>query len=321
MTTFNGGEDRSYLLRAFTKQGEELQPAADAEVIRTAVPTLKERGRLNLLNVEKAGTVARLVIEGDGSEDFLQRVAVEMQWDESLRPDVLAPTGMFFAAAVQAENVRSLPTKVEKLPKDRVRLTSYFRMPFWRKGRISLVNESAKATGPLATAVYLAPARYAEYEAGYFCALYREGRTEMGRDWLFYDAGGSGWFVGVVQTMYGAHYCEGNEHFTMDGAAMPQISGTGTEDYYLACFWPNRNFNSPFSGCVGAIADLAADSKTLLFKPCPACYYRFHLEAPIPFYSSLDAPSSTVAAVTWCRNTGVWGSATSANGPCCDRPI
>ena len=91
MTTFNGGEDRSYLLRAFTKQGEELQPAADAEVIRTAVPTLKERGRLNLLNVEKAGTVARLVIEGDGSEDFLQHVAVEMQWDESLGPTCWLP--------------------------------------------------------------------------------------------------------------------------------------------------------------------------------------------------------------------------------------
>ena len=37
---------------------------------------------------------------------------------------------------------------------------------------------------------------------------------------------------------------------------MPQIHGTGTEDYYLACLWPNPNYNKPFAGCVGDITKI-----------------------------------------------------------------
>jgi hypothetical protein len=49
--------------------------------------------------------------------------------------------------------------------------------------------------------------------------------------------------------MMNSHYCEGNEHFVLDGAVSPQWNGTGTEDYYLACFWPNPDFDTPL-GCV-----------------------------------------------------------------------
>jgi hypothetical protein len=155
-------------------------------------------------------------------------------------------------------------------------------MPFWRRGYIALANRPAPGAKPIAKVsaeVHLLPQRYTETDTGYFSALYRAGRTEMARDWLIADALGTGRFLGVVQTMIGSHYCEGNERFAVDGAGMPQIHGTGTEDYYLACLWPNPNYNKPFAGCVGDITKI----------PGPACYYRFHLEAPLPFYSELDA--------------------------------
>ncbi|MFZ1935304.1 MAG: DUF2961 domain-containing protein [Thermoguttaceae bacterium] len=282
VATFTGKEDRSYLLRAFAKQGEELSPPTDAKVIRTPPAELKPGESRAILNLQQAGVVSRIVIEGDASEAFLHQVEIEMCWDDSPRPDVLAPVGMFFACAVRPENVRSLPTKVELLSEHRIRLTSYFRMPFWRRASIVLINRPSvgtNATGKVSTEVHLQPQRYKEADTGYFSALYRAGRTEMARDWLILDAQGTGRFLGVVQTMFGSHYCEGNERFTVDGAAMPQVHGTGTEDYYLACLWPNPNYNKPFAGCVGDI------TKT----PGPACYYRFHLEGPLPFYSSLDA--------------------------------
>ena len=282
VTTFTGKEDREHLLKAFAQKGEELDPPADARVILSTAKELKPNERLDIYHSADAGTIARLVIEGESSEEFLRQVEIEMRWDESPRPDVLAPLGMFFGPAVRPEEVRSLPTKVELLPAGRIRLTCYFRMPFWRGADISLLNRAsanAKTFGPLSVSVSLQPQHYAENETGYFCALYRDGRTEMARDWLFFDAAGTGRFVGVVQTMLGSHYCEGNEHFSVDGASMPQINGTGTEDYYLACLWPNPNYNMPFAGCVGDIKKI----------PGTACYYRFHLEAPIPFYGSLDA--------------------------------
>jgi hypothetical protein len=280
--TFTGKEDRSYLLRTFEKQGEDPSPAPDAKVIRTAPAELKVGEGREILNVQQPGTVSKIVIEGDASEEFLRHVEIEVLWDDAQRADLVATLGMFFACAVRPENVRSLPTKVELLPDHRIRLTSYFRMPFWRNGRIALANRPSPGAKPISRVsaeVHLTPQRYSEADTGYFCALYRTGRTEMARDWLIADAQGTGRFLGVVQTMEGGHYCEGNERFSVDGAAMPQVHGTGTEDYYLACLWPNPNYNMPFAGCVGDITKI----------PGPACYYRFHLEGSLPFYSQLDA--------------------------------
>lgn len=279
VTTFTGKEDNSYLTQAFEKQGEELQPREDEEIHSVSAAAIEPDKGFELLNVEKPGTVTRIVIEGNGSDEFLHDVDLQMTWDGSVRPDVLAPVGMFFGSGVRAEDVRSLPTRVEKLENGRVRLTCYFRMPFWQKAHISLVNRHTKAIAPISAEIHIAPNGYEQEKSGYFCALYRDGRTDMGRDWLFCDAIGTGWFVGAVQTMHGQHYCEGNEHIFLDGAMTPQIHGTGSEDYYLACYWPNYNFSLPFAGCVGDIT----------VTPGPACYYRFHLEAPIPFYKSLNA--------------------------------
>jgi hypothetical protein len=279
IATFTGRENRDYLVKAFQQQGEELQPVENAEVIRASSAGIEPNDVLEVLNTQGSGVVTRVVVEGEATEDFLNNVEIHMQWDESVRLDVLAPLGMFCACAVRPENVRALPVKVEKLDGGRIRLTNYFRMPFWSKAFIRIVNRQDKSSGPISVEVHVAPQRYKENCAGYFNALYHDGRTEMARDWLFADAVGTGRFVGVVQTMQGSHYCEGDEHFILDGAGMPQVNGTGSEDYYLGCFWPNLNFNFPFAGSVGDITK----------QPGPACYYRFHIEAPIPFYQSLDA--------------------------------
>jgi hypothetical protein len=282
VTTFTGKEDRDYLLRAFDKQGEELAPPADAKVVRREAVELNPFEPQELLTLKKPDTIARLVVEGPATEEFVRRVEIAMHWDAISRLDVIAPVGIFFGSAVRPEAVRALPVKVELLPKDRMRMTSYFRMPFWHNAEISMLYRPinpAKPIGPINIEASLIPNRYPELEGGHFCALYRDGRTDMARDWLFFDAGGTGRFLGVVQTLHGEHYCEGNERFALDGAGSPQVHGTGTEDYYLACLWPNPNFNLPFAGCVGDITKI----------PGPACYYRFHLEAPIPFYSAVDA--------------------------------
>ena len=119
-------------------------------MIRTAPAELKVGEGREILNVQQPGTVSQIVIEGDASAEFLRQVEIEMLWDESPRANVVAPLGMFFASAVRPENVRSLPTKVELLPEHRIRLTSYFRMPFWRRGYIALANRPSPAPSRLA---------------------------------------------------------------------------------------------------------------------------------------------------------------------------
>ncbi|MCC6444218.1 MAG: DUF2961 domain-containing protein [Armatimonadetes bacterium] len=284
--SFTGREDRSFLLGAFA--GET--GAGEGEVYEASADHLMPGERLDLPEMAGAGAVTRIVLEGDGSEDFFRQAEIEMRWDDAPVPDVLAPVGMLFGAASRAEKVESLPVRVERREDGSARLECRFPMPFWRKARVSLVNRISPShpTGPVRLEARVGPNDFREHEAGYFHALYREGRTEMGRDWLLMEGRGTGWFLGAVQSMWGGHYCEGDEHFTLDGASMPQINGTGSEDYYLGCFWPNRHFCLPFAGCVG---DAMADGGGYMDGAyhMPSSYYRFHLESPIPFYRSLDA--------------------------------
>jgi hypothetical protein len=88
--------------------------------------------------------------------------------------------------------------------------------------------------------------------------------------------------------MQNAHYCEGDEHIYLDGAISPQINGTGSEDYYLACFWPNVDFDTPFGCVVGDITNKGGGEMVGAYY-IPSCYSRYHLEAPLPFYSSINA--------------------------------
>jgi hypothetical protein len=161
-------------------------------------------------------------------------------------------------------------------------------MPFWQGARIEWRNRSRHQLGLLRAKVAVAPNDLDPARCGYFTTLYRAGETTYGRDWLLYESPGTGWFVGAVQSMQSGHYCEGDEHFYVDGAVSPQFNGTGSEDYYLGGFWPNFDYDSPFACCVG---DVQAEGGGHFFGAyrVPSCYARFHLEAPIAFHRSIDA--------------------------------
>ena len=88
--------------------------------------------------------------------------------------------------------------------------------------------------------------------------------------------------------MQGEHYCEGDDHFTLDEACTPQINGTGTEDYYLFCFWPSPFYCTPYNGCTTDVYQQGGGFYENSYR-YPSAYYRFHLEGPIAFYSSIDA--------------------------------
>jgi len=184
--------------------------------------------------------------------------------------------------------MRSLPLRVEKLESGRVHLSCYFPMPFWEQAEIELVNLSHQHKGPLKVKIYMSQNPIKQSEGTYLTTLYNEGETIYSHDWLLFEGTGSGWFVGVVQSMREGHYCEGDERFYIDGAISPQINGTGSEDYYLACFWSNVDFDTPFGCVVGDILKKGGGDWRGTYYVA-SCYSRYHLEAPIPFYSSINA--------------------------------
>jgi len=287
--TFTGREDRATLEDCFNRIGEAPLDTNGLTVFNTRVDEIEPLQTIPLLDIKDRSGIIRIIEMGaDGSEEFFQKARIRMRWDGHTRWDVLAPIGIFFGSAVEAEDMRSLPLRVEKLENGRVRLYCYFPMPFWEKAEISLVNLSEEYKGPLDVTIYVSDNTVEQPDGTYFTTLYHEGETVYGHDWLLYEATGSGWLVGVVQSMQYGHYCEGDERFYIDGAISPQINGTGTEDYYLACFWSNIDFDLPFGCVVGDVLKKGGGHWRGTYYT-PACYSRYHLEAPIPFYSSINA--------------------------------
>ena len=286
--TFTGEEDRGYLLEAFEKMGQVPYPLGEVETFRVEKKAIAPGEEFLLMDLKREGCIRQIVLEAEDSQEWMQENLIQMKWDDHLLWDVRAPIGFFFGSAVQAENMSTMPMRTEKLKDGRVRLTSWFPMPFWRRALISLVNRSSRQLGPVKAEISVSPSNFPQVRSGYFTTLFRRGETTYGRDWHFFETPGTGWFVGAVQSMKGEHYCEGDEHFTMDLAVSPQINGTGSEDYFLGCFWPNREYNSPFANCVGDIQEQGGGTFQGSYS-VPSCYSRFHLDAPIPFYLHMDA--------------------------------
>lgn len=288
INTFSGNEDRDYLVTAINKPGISPWNGKMYSVKDTMIERFNSNNNLRIFNYKGEGSVRSIEIEADGSDDFFQNVFLRIRFDDNYFFNVNTPVGFFFGSPYQATDMKSLPLSVEKQPDGKVKLSCFFPMPFWKNISIVLFNKSLNVQGSVKSKVIYDNKVYSKDKTGYFTTFYHSGITEYGRDWLFYESPGTGNFIGVVQASYQEHYCEGNEHFYIDGNSTPQINGTGTEDYYLACFWPNVNFNTPFAGSVGDVRILNggnpfADNKI------PGRYYRFHLDMPIPFYNSIDA--------------------------------
>jgi hypothetical protein len=287
--TFTGGEDRRAVLDAFERLGERPFEYPGMEPVVVETGPIESGQSVSLLKLETASGVVRgLEIESDGGEDVFERAWLRMRWDGHLRWDVQAPTGVFFGSAVRANDVRSLPLRVERLDGGRVRLSCWFPMAFWDNAEIEWENATGRQVGPLKARVLVGPNPVTQAEGTYFTTLYAAGQTVYGRDWVLFEGLGTGWLAGVVQSMRTAHYCEGDEHFVIDGAVSPQFNGTGTEDYYLACFWPNTDFDAPFGSVAGNIQEEGGGDMAGAYV-VPSSYSRFHLEAPPAFFASLDA--------------------------------
>lgn len=238
---------------------------------------------------EGAGCIKRLSLDMPADKNFLAETWIKIKFDDETFEQVTTPIGMLIANAAGPENVTSLPVRV-KIDGNRLKADIYFPMPFWKSMQIEILKNSDKQNIEIEIAI--TEKEYQKEKCGYFTTVYREGQTVDGEDWLFAKVQGTGFYVGTVQSMKGGHYWEGDERFYVDGNGNPIFNGTGSEDYYICCFWPNTNFNCPFGGCVGNVFEQAGkpsgDYWLDKVSEFPSCYYRFHLESPIAFYSDAE---------------------------------
>jgi len=195
--------------------------------------------------------------------DF-SRARLQITWDGRPEPSVDAPVALFFGAGTLYNRdrreylVRALPM-VARYAEDRVYLSCYFPMPFFRSAAVRLTS----AGTPVADVRW--SIRYALFrdhpdQVGYFHATYRDHPApELGKDLVLLDTtkteGGGHWsgqFVGtslifshdaVLNTL------EGDPRFFFDDSRTPQAQGTGTEEWGGGGdYWGGLNMTLPFAG-------------------------------------------------------------------------
>ena len=236
----------------------------------------------DLMTIEGAGVVREMTLRAREDED-LTKVMFYICWDDSRIPQVSCPMSDIFAQPVRFEDINSY---VVSSKKEDGYVTTSFRlpMPFFKKAYIGVINISGQKH-EFEFGVVIGENNYDKAETGYFYADYKAGPTVLFSDWNIGEFGGHGHVVGLIQSCVngvGGSYCEGNEHFYINGEKSPSINGTGTEDIYLGCYWPNMKFDSPCAGCVNDVYIEANNdlSKCLNY---PIMYYRYYLDMPIAF--------------------------------------
>ena len=203
---------------------------------------------------------------------------------------VNAPIGEFFGSGLGPARVRALMFAMDDSPDGRA--VSWWPMPFAQSAVVRLQNTSRQTRISGGMTLTSAPNRawirrlapgggYA-----YFHAFGHSGPTTAGRDWTLLNVRGAGTFVGVTMTMLGIDppfYLEGNERAFVDGAAQPQILGTGTEDFFDGgWYFYDQLFSLPLSG-------YTAHATRATGCPMPTCKtaYRLMVADSVAFTRSL----------------------------------
>jgi hypothetical protein len=255
------------VLQLLSRAGSDIAPAAGSAGVR------EESGQLDLPANRTVriwnGRGRRMVRALEFSAPLDQALAfsavrLRVTWDDRAGPSIDAPIALFYGAGVLYNRdhreylVKSFPMVV-RYGADRVYLSCYFPMPFFRSARVELAGAPAAVAG-VRWKIRTAPFRDPPRQVGYFHATYRDHPApEFGKDLVLLDTtkteGGGDWsgqFVGtsfifshdaVLNTL------EGDPRFFFDDSRTPQGQGTGTEEWGGGGdYWGGENMTLPFAG-------------------------------------------------------------------------
>ena len=218
----------------------------------------------DLFDVESGGRLTALRINVKGLDDdsralkALRNLRLRVYWDDSTSAAIDAPIGPFHCVWFPQSVAKGLFLGSEK----RGDFYCYYPMPFARRARIALANQSAEDLEVSASLYWLQSAEdAADLRAGKLGELHTVCRSQTMKsgdpDYLFADLKGRGIALGASALMIGAPgagqgFLEGDERIYYDGNRKPQLHGTGTEDFFNGGYYFDRGlFTLPLHGYNG----------------------------------------------------------------------
>lgn len=274
---------------------------------------------VTLANISGAGCITHIwMTTGHMESDYLRKLVLRAYWDGEEQPSIEAPLGDFFCLGHgRVEAFQSLPfnvvtgSQIKEL--NLAGLNCYFPMPFSEGAQITITNDGSGEVPNLYFYI-----DYEEYKTLApnllrFHAQWRRvyptpgsvnlARPDMTREttnglvnldgknnYVILEARGRGHFVGCNLSTDNVNpirqvdwFGEGDDMIYIDGEETPSIIGTGTEDYFSAAWgYPSGVYSGLYHGVT--LARPSDPTKTYSGKWTT---YRFHIEDPIAFSSSI----------------------------------
>jgi D-arabinan exo alpha-(1,3)/(1,5)-arabinofuranosidase (non-reducing end) len=258
--------------------------------------TIKAHATFVLADIAGSGTIQHIWLTPMGGwRDQILR----MYWDDDPQPAVECPVGDFFACGWgEYAQVSSLAVCVNPGSA----FNCYWEMPFQRRARITLTNESDKERLVYYQVTY--SLCDVPDDAARFCAQFRRVNPLRQGDVVRILDGviGRGHYIGTY-CAWGVNnsgwWGEGELKFFIDGDdEFPTICGTGTEDYFCGSYnfdvgGDYKEFTTPYAGMPQVLRPDGTYRSQQRFG-----LYRWHLTDPIRFRTDLRV---TMQALGWRR--------------------
>ena len=238
---------------------------------------------------------------------YLRKMLLCAYWDNETDPSVDSPVGDFFGIGhSKVHPFQSLPINMTASSETASGMNCFFPMPFRNNARVAIVNE---AVGKAGIYFYIDYESYPEDLADDILHFHAKWRRENPTDgwmpplpdranpehykkviarmqlsdegnYVILDAQGRGHYVGCnlsVHNLQGGWWGEGDDMMIIDGEPWPpSLHGTGTEDYFCNA-WGMQPHAFLYHGA--SLPEDVGGGRT-------TCY-RFHIEDPVPFESSI----------------------------------
>ncbi len=257
---------------------------------------IKAGAEREIFNATGAGVISHIWFTISASSLHLKELVLRAYWDGNAKPSIETPIGDFFGLNLgdyvifESQYIACSPGQS---------LNCYFAMPYRKGARLTVTNEGSRDVGAFYSNIDYLEADAVPDDALYFHAQYRQAAPNVAQslaneknidgktNYVFCETRGRGHLMGVtlgvIQTAEG-WFGEGDDMIFVDDPAMPIITGTGTEDYFLGSWdFGGRMHAEQFSHHqYGAPLMQSAEKIGGRY-----CLYRFHGDNPVTFNTYL----------------------------------
>lgn len=230
---------------------------------------------VTLADIAGGGTIRHIWLTGPMAPRALRGVVIRAWWDDQPHPSIESPLGDLFGFA--HGRTPTFESAVHSVGK-RNGLNLWLPMPFTRRARLTLTNETARPVIVFYQIDYTLGDAHPEDVGRLHVRFWRENPTTPGQDFeLLPRREGKGRYLGAVigvRPLSGGWWGEGEAKIFLDGDTdVPTICGTGAEDYVGLSFGIQQ---TPFRYHGANWRELDDDTNTGRVS-----MYRWHLPDPV----------------------------------------